>query len=192
MKTVIEFRRKHLDGKVAEGLLEGFGFAIRDDKKHPDLGEWLLHLDNLPKSIKLFNIELFDTDREASDHVQVDRIHYTYPVPESTFKIPKQYATRDIIELDKKGGYYCRHVQAMTEEGLHSKSDIAAELAWRDEQIARLQKCLSEVMDVATGETQIGDENAEDDEQIALEYIAEVINEAGYEQWRIETDEEEV
>ena len=36
------------------------------------------------------------------------------------------------------GGYYCRHVSALTEEALHAKSDIAAELGWRDLQIDTL------------------------------------------------------
>jgi hypothetical protein len=36
--------------------------------------------------------------------------------------------------------YYSRHVAAMTEEGLHSKSDIAAELAFRDKEMERLRK----------------------------------------------------
>jgi hypothetical protein len=44
----------------------------------------------------------------------------------------KQYAVRDIMEIDEKSGHYCKHVQAMTREGLHDKSDIAAELAYRD------------------------------------------------------------
>ncbi len=47
----------------------------------------------------------------------------------------KRYADRDAYELDEAGNYYCRHVSAMTAEGLHSKSDIAAELGWRDWQI---------------------------------------------------------
>ncbi len=39
--------------------------------------------------------------------------------------------------------YYSRHIGAMTElpgiqEGLHSKSDIAEQLAWRDQAIDRL------------------------------------------------------
>ena len=50
----------------------------------------------------------------------------------------KQYAERDAMALDEAGGYYCRHVSAMAVEHLHSKSDIAAELGWRDMQIARL------------------------------------------------------
>lgn len=50
-----------------------------------------------------------------------------------------QYAERSILKLDKAGGYYCRHVSAMTAEGLHSKSAIAAELAHRDIEIDRLR-----------------------------------------------------
>lgn len=46
---------------------------------------------------------------------------------------------RDAFELDKAGGYYTRHVVAMTKEGLHSKSDIAAELAYRDMVIDELK-----------------------------------------------------
>lgn len=41
----------------------------------------------------------------------------------------KQYADRDHME---QGNYYMRHLMAMTAEKLHSKSDIAAELAHRD------------------------------------------------------------
>jgi predicted RNase H-like nuclease len=50
-----------------------------------------------------------------------------------------QYAERDAFALDKAGGYYMRHLSAMTAEGLHAKSDIAAELAWRDMEIDRLR-----------------------------------------------------
>jgi hypothetical protein len=50
----------------------------------------------------------------------------------------KQYAKRDAMALDTAGNYYIRHVGAMTSEGLHAKSDIAAELAWRDMQIDQL------------------------------------------------------
>ena len=48
----------------------------------------------------------------------------------------KQYAERDIIEIDRAGGHYVRHVSAMTREDLHDKSAIAAELAYRDMRIA--------------------------------------------------------
>lgn len=37
---------------------------------------------------------------------------------------------------------YVQHVSAMTEENLTKKSDIAAQLAWRDAQIAELHKML--------------------------------------------------
>ncbi|MGT3278231.1 hypothetical protein [Yersinia enterocolitica] len=50
----------------------------------------------------------------------------------------KQYCERDVMALDRAGGYYARHIQAMTTEGLESKSDIAAELGWRDMQIDNL------------------------------------------------------
>lgn len=37
---------------------------------------------------------------------------------------------------------YVKHVSAMTEENLTKKSDIAAQLAWRDARIEALQKML--------------------------------------------------
>jgi len=49
----------------------------------------------------------------------------------------KLYATRDIID---QGEFYTRHVMAMTAEGLHDKSSIAAELAHRDRYIAELER----------------------------------------------------
>jgi hypothetical protein len=60
----------------------------------------------------------------------------------------KHYAERDIIGLDRAGNYYCRHVHAMTAEALHDKSDIAAELAWRDQEIDRLREDEDESMHV--------------------------------------------
>ena len=45
------------------------------------------------------------------------------------------YGRRDIESL---GEYYTRHVAAMTREQLCSKSDIAAELAYRDKLIDEL------------------------------------------------------
>ena len=38
--------------------------------------------------------------------------------------------------------YYSAHVSAMTSEGLHSKADIAAELAFRDKELAALRLTL--------------------------------------------------
>lgn len=48
-----------------------------------------------------------------------------------------QYQERDHMA---QGEFYTRHVDAMTGEGLHAKSAIAAELAHRDMQIEALRK----------------------------------------------------
>lgn len=56
----------------------------------------------------------------------------------------KHYATRDPMAL---GEHYTAHVMAMTAEALHSKSDIAAELAWRDAELARLREALGPAVD---------------------------------------------
>ena len=50
------------------------------------------------------------------------------------------YAQRDAEGL---GEHYLRHIQAMTAEGLHDKSDIAAELAFRDWQLEHSQPRIS-------------------------------------------------
>lgn len=47
-----------------------------------------------------------------------------------------EYAERDALSLEP---HYSRHVSAMTTEQLHSKADIAAELAFRDQRIATLE-----------------------------------------------------
>lgn len=46
------------------------------------------------------------------------------------------YPPVDSIAL---GQHYINHVEAMTAEGLHEKSAIAAQLAWRDAELARLR-----------------------------------------------------
>jgi predicted NACHT family NTPase len=56
-------------------------------------------------------------------------------------KSTKNYADRDAMALDANGDYI-RHVGAMTHEALHSKSDIAAELAYRD---VLLRQCLERI-----------------------------------------------
>ncbi len=57
----------------------------------------------------------------------------------------KHYRNRNIAELDEDGGHYSKHVAAMSEEGLHGKSEIAAELAWRDQAIERLRLVIEEL-----------------------------------------------
>lgn len=49
---------------------------------------------------------------------------------------PKIYAKRDVIGQRE---HYTRHICHMTYEGLHDKSDIAAELAHRDKRIEELE-----------------------------------------------------
>jgi hypothetical protein len=51
----------------------------------------------------------------------------------------RQYAKRRPMDLEP---YYHRHVAAMTEEELHHKADIAAELAFRDKRIGELAELL--------------------------------------------------
>lgn len=58
----------------------------------------------------------------------------------------KIYGDRDLMAMDEAGNHYFRHVDHMTRESLHSKSDIAAELGWRDMQIAALQQKLDAVL----------------------------------------------
>lgn len=52
----------------------------------------------------------------------------------------KQYGERDPMALDEVGGYYIRHVSAMTGENLHEKSAIAGELGYRDMVIDELKQ----------------------------------------------------
>ena len=52
----------------------------------------------------------------------------------------KHYAKRD---PEAQGAHYINHVSAMTSEGLHSKSAIAAEIAHRDMEIDRLRAALA-------------------------------------------------
>ncbi|ATE85706.1 hypothetical protein KGB36_gp46 [Shigella phage Sf11 SMD-2017] len=57
------------------------------------------------------------------------------------------YAERDIDILDETGGFYSQHVSAMTSESLHSKSAIAAELAYRDMLINELVIAVQQVIE---------------------------------------------
>jgi chromosome segregation ATPase len=58
----------------------------------------------------------------------------------------RQYADRDPA---RQGEHYTRHVQAMTAEGLHAKSRIAAELAHRDIEIDTLRAEVAQVREYA-------------------------------------------
>lgn len=50
----------------------------------------------------------------------------------------KLYTQRPIRLLNQEGNLFNKHLSAMTAEGLFKKSDIAAELAWRDYLIQKL------------------------------------------------------
>lgn len=54
--------------------------------------------------------------------------------------VKERYAERDIEAI---GDLYAAHVEAMTREGLHEKSDIAAELAWRDATLLEAESALA-------------------------------------------------
>lgn len=58
----------------------------------------------------------------------------------SSAELGKLYADRDHAA---QGDYYMRHLDAMTREGLHAKSDIAGELAHRDIEIQQLRQLLA-------------------------------------------------
>lgn len=58
----------------------------------------------------------------------------------------KFYDERDLCELDLQGGYYSNHVNAMTNECLHSTSDIAAELAHRDVLIDDMRNSMRHIL----------------------------------------------
>lgn len=47
--------------------------------------------------------------------------------------------------------HYSRHTAALTTEGLHSKADIAAQLAYRDWQIAKLKDVVDAAMEFDEG-----------------------------------------
>lgn len=70
----------------------------------------------------------------------------------------KRYEERDIMELDEVGNHYSNHVCAMTGESLHGKSDIAAELGYRDMVIDQLQKDLHHSRMAAEAEAQYANE----------------------------------
>lgn len=60
-----------------------------------------------------------------------------------------EYPAISPIELDRDGGHYSRHVRALTDESLYSKSDIAVQLGWRDQQILQLRGALDDLYQLA-------------------------------------------
>ena len=50
------------------------------------------------------------------------------------------HLTEAFLDSREGGDAYYKHTDRMSREGLHSKSDIAGELAWRDMQITTLRE----------------------------------------------------
>lgn len=86
----------------------------------------------------------------------------------------KKYAERDAYEIDMAGGYYSRHVSAMTSEQLHAKSDIAAELGHRDMVIDKLNSALKHLVEVYDDPT--GKQWTTTSKREALDKAREAIN----------------
>jgi hypothetical protein len=74
-----------------------------------------------------------------------------------------QYAERDHEDL---GEHYYRHVEAMTAEGLHSKSAIAAELAYRDRRIHELRSFAQRVSGTCLGLAMSGSNHPDPDKAL--------------------------
>lgn len=87
----------------------------------------------------------------------------------------KQYAERDIESLDEAGGFYSRHVSAMTSEGLHTKSSIAAELGYRDMVNSELLEALRRML--RAGQKQNWNERYESEMSLARAAIAKATGE---------------
>ena len=111
-------------------------------------GQWLYETCCSLWCERIDQVKMFEKNRPASrDSLkEVESIKIQAPSTD------KQYAIgqRDIEQLDE-GGYYTRHIYAMTHEGLYSKSDIAAELAHRDLQIDMLRLAIEKQTQIAIG-----------------------------------------
>lgn len=82
---------------------------------------------------KYLNYRLIEGDSYCSQHCMQKHKEYLY------MNSTPQYKNRNIMKLDETGNYYYKHVDAMTEERLESKNNIAAELAYRDMVIDTLE-----------------------------------------------------
>ncbi|HBN5005067.1 TPA: hypothetical protein L2Z78_004710 [Escherichia coli] len=111
------------EGKPAWNDWRGqWGYAIGDSLWCKQIGDGKMFEENRPAS------------RDSLKEVAAIKIQDQAPSTDNQYAVGQ----RDIEQLDE-GGYYTRHIYAMTHEGLYSKSDIAAELAHRDLQIDLLK-----------------------------------------------------
>ncbi|WAX14066.1 hypothetical protein ECO71P1_00003 [Escherichia phage ECO71P1] len=126
----------------------GMIWAYEEKPAWDDLGgQWRFSGDSI-WCAQIGDGNMFEENRPASSDSlkEVAEIR----IQEAAQTADKQYAVgqRDIEQLDE-GGYYTRHIYAMTHEGLYSKSDIAAELAHRDLQIDMLRIALEKQTQIA-------------------------------------------
>ena len=85
----------------------------------------------------------------------------------------KHYAERDIAAM---GQVYDGHVSAMTSECLHSKACIAAELAYRDIEIAKLKNAFFEIKNAILRDSCDGDSGFSDGVKAAIKHHLSLIN----------------
>lgn len=111
-----------------------WGYAIGDSLWCKQIGDRKMFEENRPSS------------RDSLKEVESIKIQDPTPSTDNQYAVGQ----RDIEQLDE-GGYYTRHIYAMTHEGLYSKSDIAAELAHRDLQIDMLRLALEKQTQIAIG-----------------------------------------
>ena len=89
----------------------------------------------------------------------------------SNAELGKLYADRDHAA---QGEHYLRHLDAMTREGLHAKSEIAGELAHRDIEIERLRglvRNFMEFLEPMRFDRASDDAKAEDLDKAARDYL---------------------
>ena len=117
-------------------------------KTNEDLGDagsdmQLLRMGYAAARLEIESLQLQLTDQgrvlEKVMHELVQTHRSTKGEPTTAYAA-KHYAKRD---HQAQGAYYVNHVSAMTGEGLHAKSAIAAELAHRDMEIDRLRAALA-------------------------------------------------
>ena len=85
----------------------------------------------------------------------------------------KLYAKHNPSELQP---WFTQHMYAMTAENLHSKGDIAMELAWRDKQIHNLNKVIDGLL------ASLDAQQAKID-RLMLEYCPEEMTEEQIKEW---------
>lgn len=91
------------------------------------------------------------------------------------------YAKRDLEALDVPVPFFSRHMAAMTDEHLYGKGEVAAELAFRDKQLAaanaKVERLRSAAKAVLQTWEQYGDAPADAAEAKEFEHLRKVLSE---------------